>query len=128
MAVSAVFKEHEHGKRHQKDRERLTTMFRRLYWVVEQIGVDGQSRVTGVYTSIQDLIHRGLNWCNELDGHVVRLTLMKPDTFDSPLGQWRASDLTAMVEDLRNYIKTNEMTESEIQDLRSALEKFLATA
>lgn len=103
-------------------------MFRRLYWVVEQIDLDGKSRVTGVYTSIPDLIHKGLNWCSDLNGHIVRISLVKPDTFDSPLGCWHATDLDKMVEELKAFVKTNEMTESEISDLRFAFEKFLATA
>lgn len=103
-------------------------MFRRLYWVVEQIDTDGKSRVTGVYTSIQDLIHRGLNWCPNFSGHGVRLSLVKPDTFDHALGVWSADSISSMESELEAFVRTNEMTLSEVQDLQAALQQFLATA
>jgi hypothetical protein len=103
-------------------------MFRRLYWVVEQLDTEGRSRVTGVYTSIPDLIHKGLNWCSDFSGKNVRLSLVKPDTFDRPLGMWTPDNLSDFATELSAFIKTNEMTEAEIKDLKAALEQFLATA
>ncbi len=47
-------------------------MFRRLYWVVEEVDTSGRSQVTGVYTSIQDLIKHGLSGVDA--GNEIRLT------------------------------------------------------
>ena len=101
-------------------------MFRRLYWIVEQVSGEGKSRVTGVYTSIPDLVGRGLNWSDEVHGRGLRLTLVKPDTFDKPLGSWTGPEFPGMVEDLRAFVASHEITEEELNTLSTAMFAFAA--
>lgn len=100
-------------------------MFRRLYWIAEQVDDSGASRVTGVYTSIQDLVHHGLNWCEEMQGRNLRLTLVKPDTFNKPLGSWISPSFDGLATDIRSFIETHEYSEEETQLLRDELQKFI---
>jgi len=99
-------------------------MFRRLYWIAEQVGSDGTSRITGVYTSIQDLVHNGLQWCDDIEGCNLRLTLVKPDTFNKPLGTWSSPGFDGLKDDLQGYIASQEYTEEETKMLTSALHTF----
>lgn len=99
-------------------------MFRRLYWIVEQID-ETKSRVTGVYTSIPDLVHKGLHWSSEINGHDLRLTLMKPDTFDKPLGRWTGPAFDGMVADLSAFVESHEITTEEVETLTNALSSFV---
>ncbi len=101
-------------------------MFRRLYWIVEQVGNDGGSKVTGVYTSIPDLVGKGLNWSDGVTGRGLRLSLVKPDTFDKPLGQWSGSQLSGIEADLQAYIQTHEFSEEEVTTLVNGLAAFAA--
>ncbi len=101
-------------------------MFRRLYWIVEQVATDGSSRVTGVYTSIQDLVGKGLNWSDGVAGRGLRLALVKPDTFDRPLGTWTGGTLAGIGADLQAYIQTHEFSEEEVSTLCAALSEFSA--
>lgn len=99
-------------------------MFRRLYWIVEQVGSDGKSRVTGVYTSIPDLVERGLQWSDDVHGTGLRVSLVKPDTFNAPLGCWTGPEFPGMVEDLRSFVASHEITEEELNTLSSSLFAF----
>jgi hypothetical protein len=101
--------------------------FRRLYWVAEQIERDGKSKVTGVYTSIQDLIQRGLRWCDEDRSESSRfvLTLVKPDSFNCPFGEWTSPEFGGLIEALQQFVETNEYTQEEIYLLQEELEKFV---
>lgn len=104
-------------------------MFRRLYWVAEQLDSDGRSKVTGVYTSIQDLTHKGLHWCSEDSGRSLRLTLVKPDSFNCPLGVWTSSNFDTLLTDLQEFVRTNEYTDEECVLLKQEVDKFVgATA
>lgn len=99
-------------------------MFRRLYWIVEQVSADGKSRFTGVYTSIPDLVERGMQWSEGLEGRGLRLSLVKPDTFDKPLGSWMGPEFSGLVEDLRAFVASHEITEEELNTLSTALFAF----
>jgi hypothetical protein len=101
-------------------------MFRRLYWIAEQVDNEGRSRVTGVYTSIQDLVHRGLHWCEDLPGRTLRLTIIKPDTFNTPLGTWTSPDFDGLVDEMKGYVSRQEYTEEETAMLASALDSFIS--
>lgn len=103
-------------------------MFRRLYWIVEQIGEDSSSRVTGVYTSIQDLVNKGLKWSENLVVNHVRITLMKPDTFDKALGSWKDSEFGSLRNDLEAYIQSHEYSEEEVDLLCQATSAFVTNA
>lgn len=100
-------------------------MFRRLYWIAEQIEDNGQSRVTGIYTSIQDLVHNGLHWCEDMSGRTLRLTLVKPDTFNIPLGTWTSPDFDGLVDELKGFVSRQEYTDEETAMLTSALGSFI---
>ena len=100
-------------------------MFRRLYWVAEQVDKDGRSKVTGVYTSIQDLIQKGLHWCDGNEASDFRLTLVKPDSFNCPLGVWNRKDLGDLQNSLQEFVGTNEYTQEECMMLQNALDGFM---
>ena len=102
-------------------------MFRRLYWVAEQVDKDGRSKVTGVYTSIQDLIHHGLHWCDGTPG-AFRLTLVKPDCFNSPIGVFEAPSFKGLKEAMETLVTGSEYSRDEVIALESALESFGAAA
>lgn len=101
-------------------------MFRRLYWIAEQLNADGTSRITGIYTSIQDLCHGGLQWSPKCNSKVIRLTLMKPDCFDQPLGSWVSPSFGDIATDMRTYVDSNEYTEEEVKLLISSIDAFVA--
>jgi len=101
-------------------------MFRRLYWGAEQVQRDGNSHVTGVYTSIQDLIHKGLHWCNDSrEPSTFRLTLVKPDSFNCPLGVWESPTFEGLRESLDQFVKSNEYSQEECVYLENELKKFI---
>lgn len=101
-------------------------MFRRLYWIAEQVDDAGQSRVTGVYTSIQDLVHQGLNWSEASAGRTLRLSLVKPDTFDTPFGTWSSPSFEGLATDIRAFVNSQEYSEEETAMLMEALHGFVA--
>lgn len=101
-------------------------MFRRLYWVAEQIEDNGSSKVTGVYTSIQDLVGRGLKWCADSSvGKRYRLTLVKPDAFDCPLGRWESPDFSGLMDGLQTFVQSNEYSTEECMLLKNELDRFM---
>ncbi len=91
-------------------------MFRRLYWIVEEFDSAGATRVSGVYTSIPDLIHRGLK-----PGSQLRLTIHKPDTYDQPLAQWTNASFAQMAEGLDQFVQTHEYSVEEVKTLAAAV-------
>ncbi len=97
-------------------------MFRRLYWVVEEVEGTGQSQVTGVYTSIQDLIKHGLG-CVDV-GNEIRLTLTKLDSSKPPLGCWSSPRFDSLEGDMRPYIETDEFTEDQCKALCDELHRM----
>ena len=104
-------------------------MFRRLYWVAEQLDGKGGSIVTGVYTSIQDLVNTGLHWCDDTSGdRALRLTLVKPDSFNCPLAKLESADFASIEERLQPFVGTNEYTAEEVMMLRDHLNQFLTGA
>jgi hypothetical protein len=90
-------------------------MFRRLYWVVEEVESSGHSQVTGVYTSIQDLIKHGLACVDA--GNEIRLTLTKLDSNKPPLGCWSSPRFSSLEADLEEYIRTDEFSEEQCKAL-----------
>lgn len=94
-------------------------MFRRLYWIVEELGDAGESRVTGVYTSIPDLVHRGLK-----AGLSLRLTIHKPDTYDAPLGQWTNETFGEIADGLQTFVQTHEYSVDEVKTLTEAVSRL----
>ena len=102
--------------------------FRKLYWVTEQIDESGKSQVAGVFTSIPDLVDRGLHWCDGIDGrHSFRLTLVKLDSKSRPLGTWVGPGYDNIAVDLAEYVATQEFSAPEVDSLIEALEGFRAS-
>ena len=93
-------------------------MFRRLYWVTEQLSRSGEAHVHGVYTSIPDLLRRGIG--EELpDG--FRLNLVKLDNDCGPLGSWEAPTFDGLGEKLSEYVVTDEFSPDQVETLLSRL-------
>jgi hypothetical protein len=93
-------------------------MFRKLYWVTEQVQADGTSQVTGVFTSIPNLVKEGFA-CNELGS--LRLTLTKLDCEDGALGRWTAPNFAGLDERLGEFVKTEEFSAEQCESLVAAL-------
>lgn len=101
--------------------------FRKLYWVTEQLSGDGSSEIAGVYTSIPDLVERGIQWRDGIERrNALRLTLVALDSRKKPLGTWTLPKIDGMEQDLGEYIKTQEFTSTEVEDLVNALKGFTA--
>lgn len=95
-------------------------MFRKLYWVTEQVQQDGSSRVTGIFTSIPNLIREGLS-CNEVQH--LRLTLMKLDSESGSLGTWTGPAFEGLQDRLADFIKTDEFSADHCETLITSLSK-----
>jgi hypothetical protein len=95
-----------------------TTMFRRLYWVSEQVFEDGTSSVNGVYTSIPDLVRYGLRFP---EAGLLRLTLTKLDSDREPLGKWVSPSFEGLEAAMEPYVKTEEFSGEQVKSLVSSL-------
>jgi hypothetical protein len=103
----------------------ITMMFRRLYWVTEQLDEQGRSEVTGVYTSIPDLVRHGIRWSRDCEKHAgFRLTLVKLDHTLGPLGCWSSPKYEGLEDDLQTFIETDEFTVEQCKSLMTHLEDF----
>ncbi len=96
--------------------------FRRLYWVTESLSPKGESKVTGVYTSIPDLIRKGLQLCREGSGLQIRLTLVKLDSENEPLGSWSTDNFDGLEASLEEYVRTDEFSEEQCKRLVEELQ------
>lgn len=94
-------------------------MFRRLYWVTEKLENDGRSAVTGVYTSIPDLLRNGLRD----EDQSLRVSLTKLDSDRGILGVWSPPDYEGLADALTPYIRTDEMTAEQIDALLNRLRR-----
>lgn len=94
-------------------------MFRKLYWVTEQVDMAGRSRVAGVYTSIPDLIRHGLGWNHGTDR--IRLTLTKLDSEQEPLGCWTSPHFDGLEASLQQFVHTDEFSADHCKALLQAL-------
>lgn len=98
-------------------------MFRRLYWVTEEVSASGGSGVTGVYTSIPDLVRNGIESRNGKPSK-LRLSLVKLDCADGPLGVWESPAFTGIEESLQEYVRTDEISADQCQILFDQLKKI----
>lgn len=101
-------------------------VFRKIYWVTEQIDLAGKSHVTGVFTSIPDLMSKGLRWVNGEAGQFsgFRLSLVKLDCDGDVLGSWQSPGFDNLAADLQPYIATQEFSIEDVQQLPVALSDF----
>jgi hypothetical protein len=93
-------------------------MFRKLYWVSEQVFDDGTSTVNGVYTSIPDLVRYGLRFP---ENGQLRLTLTKLDSNQEPLGCWLSPNFDGLETAMGPYLKTEEFTSDQVKLLVRSL-------
>jgi hypothetical protein len=98
-------------------------MFRRLYWVTEEVDAHGSSGVSGVYTSIPDLVRNGIQARNGKPSR-FRLSLVKLDCADGPLGVWEAPSFSGIEEKLQEYVKSDDFTADQCQSLFDHLKKL----
>ncbi len=96
-------------------------MFRKLYWVTESVDQAGISHVTGVYTSIPDLVRHGIQ-SNEISSN-LRLTLTKLDSNKEPLGTWSSPHFDGLSEALQTFVETDEFSAEQVQMLVSTLKQ-----
>lgn len=99
-------------------------MFRKLYWVTEQFSDANQSKVTGVYTSIPDLIERGLRTVGSEGAKGFRISLAKLDCKDDVLGRWEIPGSETIGFDLQRFVDTGEMSTEEVDSLVAATSAF----
>lgn len=100
-------------------------MFRRLYWVTEYVMADGRSHIGGVYTSIPDLVRNGLNRGEE---GTLRVTLTKLDSDKKPFGTWMGPDFAGLEEACQQFIRTDEFSVDEVNNLARALRSQVSAA
>ena len=99
-----------------------TKKFRKIYWVTEQVNAIGQSAVTGVYTSIPDLVDHGLHLCDGVAHRdAFRLSLVELDRCGA-LGAWTSPGFDGVKEDLMAFVATAELVEQDVESLAGALE------
>lgn len=99
-------------------------VLRYIYWVVEELGCDGSSRVTGVYTSIPDLIENGFRRLGGDVGAGFRLSLCKLDSNGAPLHCWRVPCDSSIGEDLKTYVESGEISQSDHEQIVDAVGRF----
>ena len=96
--------------------------FRRIYWVTEQVDENGNSDVTGVYTSIPDLIELGLGIRDVSDKKAAyRLSLCELDSKDKPLLTIESPNFEGLADDLRPILESGEISHEEYASLQDAL-------
>ena len=94
-------------------------MFRKLYWVTEQVDPLGTSHVAGVFTSIPHLVQNGLS--DRPRGSRLRLTLTKLDCEESQMGCWLEPNFNDLEERLHEFVQTEEFTSEQCHMLLDAL-------
>lgn len=99
-------------------------MFRKLYWVTEQLGENGISQVNGVFTSIPDLVRKGLKPREGDEMPRLRLSLVKLDSDKAPFGSWQSPEFEGIQAGLQQFVLTDEFSEDHCSMLISELEKF----
>jgi hypothetical protein len=100
-------------------------MFRKLYWVTEGVNADHDSMVLGVFTSIPDLIKHGLPTAENYPTY--RISLVKLDAVQPPLGTWQSPDFSGLRDALQAYVVTDEFSADQCENLhRRVLEPIRA--
>lgn len=98
--------------------------FRRIYWVTEQLDESGRGEVTGVYTSIPDLVEYGLFMKDHCDKKAaLRLTLCELDATKPPLVRLTSPDFGDVEQVLEQFVKDGEITHEDVVTLADALKK-----
>lgn len=96
--------------------------FRRIYWVTEQFDEDGRSQVTGVFTSVHDLIQHGIgirDICDKRAG--FRVSLVELDSPKMPLCVFASPEFGNVPEALRQFVESGELSADEVSWISEAL-------
>lgn len=103
--------------------------FRRIYWVTEQVDEQGASEVTGIFTSIPDLIDTGLG-IRDVSKKAAgfRLTLCELDCSCAPILSAQSPNFEGLEAGLAPIVASGEISDSEIAALTDALRAYRATA
>lgn len=98
--------------------------FRNLHWATEQVSASG-STLTGVFTSIPDLVHHGLRWLDEVPHREgFRVSLVQLDSPKLPLGTWSSPNFEGMSDELRGYVASDGFNPQETEELIDRLRDF----
>lgn len=96
--------------------------FRRIYWVTEQVDDAGHSEVTGVFTSIPDLIETGLGIrAVSPKSAAFRVTLCELDCRDKPLLTFQSPHFDEIPAQVKPLLESGEMSHEEYLRLIDAL-------
>ncbi|HVT11677.1 MAG TPA: hypothetical protein VHE55_05385 [Fimbriimonadaceae bacterium] len=98
-------------------------MFRKLYWVTEQVLPNGNSSVTGIFTSIPNLIKEGFI---SNDPTHLRLTLTKLDCEHGALGTWIGPEFDGLSGRLQEFVQTEEFSAEQCEHLMATLAQHKA--
>lgn len=96
--------------------------FRRIYWVTEQYDEEGKSEVTGVFTSIPDLIESGIG-CRPASQKQTgfRICLCELDSREPPLVRFESPDFNNVEEALSKLVRDAELSHEDVVRLADAL-------
>ncbi|MBL1150672.1 MAG: hypothetical protein HND42_10745 [Armatimonadetes bacterium] len=103
--------------------------FRRIYWVTEQLDDAGRSEVTGIFTSIPDLVERGVGIrpiCDKNAG--FRITLCALDSPNAPLARFGEAEFGEVEMRLAEFIETGEISTEEVATLAATLRECMKKA
>lgn len=96
--------------------------FRRIYWVTEQFNEDGLSEVTGVFTSVPDLLETGLGVTDRSQYKAgFRITLCALDSRGPSLITLTSTDFSDCEDKLAPFVQSGEITEDEAARMKAAL-------
>ncbi len=99
--------------------------FRRIYWVTEQFDDSGFSEVTGVYTSVPNLLESGLgvkDYSSKKAG--FKLSLCELDNESPPLFTVSSPKFEGLREHLAPLMESGELSHDEVSRLLSAIELY----
>ncbi len=100
----------------------MSMRFRRIYWVTEQFDEAGKSHVTGVFTSVHDLIERGVGVrevSDKTSGY--RVTLVELDSPNLPLCEFSSPTFPDVAAKLQPFVDSGELSIEEVARLCDAL-------
>lgn len=96
--------------------------FRRIYWVTEQLDEDGRSQVTGVFTSVHDLLEHGIGIRDISDKRAgYRISLVELDSPKLPLCVFTSPDFGDVAKTLQPFVETGELSADEVSWICEAL-------
>jgi hypothetical protein len=90
-------------------------MFRKLYWVAEDLQPSGSSQIRGVFTSVPNLLRCGLE--EGLNLSQFRLSLTRLDCPCGTIATWSGDRFRTMGDDLVQFVATEDITEEQRQSL-----------